>query len=131
MSHRDPELRDPALRRALRNAMADDRAPLDWVEQALAIPELAPPARVRSRLRLLVPHLCGLGLLVGLVIALFLRPDAIANASALLARSLPSGISFSLESFSQGELLAMLATPVLIYFLYQGSRGFPVLHRHR
>jgi hypothetical protein len=85
----------------------------------------------RAWLKMVVPHVCGLGLLVGLVIALFLRPEATAEAWSLLSKGFPSGLSFSLEGFSNSELLAMVSTPLLLYFMYQGSRGFPILHRHR
>jgi len=92
---------------------------------------MEPSPAPRSWLKLVVPHLCGLGLLVGLVIALFLRPEAGSEAWSLLSKGFPSGLSFSLDGFSQSELLAMVSTPFIMYFLYQGSRGFPILHRHR
>ena len=132
MRHRDPELEDARLRTALRDALVGERAPDAWVRKALSAADLATavPAS-RSRLSLVVPHLCGLGLLVGLVIAFFLRPEAASEAWTLVSKGLPSGIFFSLEGFSQSELMAMVSTPLLIYFLYQGSRGFPILHRHR
>ena len=133
MTHRDPDLEDPRLRTALREALAGERAPDAWVRSALSAVDqvaVAFPAP-RSWLQVVVPHLCGLGLLLGLVIAFFLRPEAAFEAWALLSRGFPSGISISLEGFSQSELLAMASTPFLIYFLYQGSRGFPILHRHR
>lgn len=132
MNHRDPELEDPRLRAALRDALAGQRAPEAWVLSALSAADqaLAPPVS-RSWLRVLVPHLCGLGLLVGLAIALFLRPEVISEAWPQLSLGLPSGLSLSLDGFSQAELLAMASTPLLIYLLYQGSRGFPILHRHR
>ena len=132
MSHRDPELEDPRLREALRGALVRERAPEAWVHQAMSLPDLnAVSPTPRSRLKLVVPHLCGLGLLLGLVIAFFLRPDAAFEGWSMLSKGLPPGISISLEGFSQSELLAMVSTPFLIYFLYQGSRGVPVLHRHR
>jgi hypothetical protein len=132
VSHRDPELEDPRLRAALRDALAGQRAPDAWVQSALSAADaaLVSPAP-RSWIKLVVPHLCGLGLLLGLVIALFLRPEAASEAWSQLSRGLPSGLSFSLDGFSQSELLAMVSTPLLIYFLYQGSRGFPILNRHR
>lgn len=132
MRHHDPELDDPKLGAALRDALAGERAPEAWVQSALSAADLAvasPPSR--SWLQLVLPHLCGLGLLIGLVIAFFLRPESAAEAWTLLSKGLPSGISISLETFSDSELLAMVTTPFLIYFLYQGSRGFPILHRHR
>ncbi len=132
MRRRDPELKDPELRAALRDALAGERAPDAWVRDVLAVTDLAEVSPApRSRLSLVVPHLCGLGLLVGLVIAFFLRPEAAFEAWSLLSKGLPTGISISLEGFSQSELLAMVSTPLMIYFLYQGSRGFPILHRHR
>ena len=132
MSHRDPELEDPKLRTALRHALAREHAPDAWVQTALSAAEvaIASPAP-RSWLQVVVPHLCGLGLLLGLVIAFFLRPEAASEAWAQLSRGLPSGSPISLDGFSQSELLAMVSTPLLIYVIYQGSRGFPVLHRHR
>lgn len=132
MRRRDPELEDPKLRAALRDALAGERAPDAWVRNALSAADLAEASPApRSWLRLVVPHLCGLGLLLGLVIAFFLRPEAASEAWFLISKGLPSGNSISLEGFSASELLAMVSTPLLIYFIYQGSRGFPILHRHR
>lgn len=132
MRHSDPELQDPRLRDALRDALAGERAPDAWVRNAMSAAEMmtASPAP-RSWLKLVVPHLCGLGLLVGLVIAFFLRPEAASEAWSLLSKGFPAGLSFSLEGFSNSELLAMVSTPLLMYFVYQGARGFPILHRHR
>ena len=74
MSHRDPELEDPRLRAALRDALAGQRAPDAWVQSALSVADaaLVSPAS-RSWLKLVVPHLCGLGLLLGLVKASWAR----------------------------------------------------------
>jgi hypothetical protein len=87
---------------------------------------------------MLLPHISGLTLLLGLAIALLIRPEAVnilspesaASIGRFLKDALPS-IPLSLEGFSREFLLAALSTPFLLYFLNQGLRGFPVLHRRR
>jgi len=137
MTREDADIRDEALARSLRAALRTEHAPEAWVREALGVPSRLAEAGVRRRASMmLLPHICGLTLLLGLVIALLIRPEAVniltpeseVSIGRFLKDALPS-IPLSLEGFSRGFLLAALSTPFLLYFLNQGLRGFPVLHR--
>ena len=131
MRRKDGDIRDEALARSLRAALRPERAPEAWVRTALQVPtHVAVPGEPRrvSPLWGIVPHLTGVALLLGLVVAVFLRPEALGSVGNLLKASMPS-VPLLFEGIPQSLLLAMLSTPVLMYVLYQGSRGFPILHR--
>jgi len=131
MRRKDGDIRDEVLASKLRDALLSERAPEAWVQVALQVPShevvLDAPRRV-SPLLGIIPHLSGLALLLGLIAAVFFRPEALGSIGNLLKASLPS-VPLLFEGVSPSLLLAMLSTPVLIYVLYQGSRGFPILHR--
>ncbi len=84
------ELRGDPLARSLRAGLRAERAPGAWTREALAVPALAargadaaarraraeaalPPPP--SALRLVLPHLLGVTLLLGLLLAFALRPE--------------------------------------------------------
>ena len=129
MSRTDVDLPEDGLSRTLRRELAAGRAPEAWTRRALAAGAELPLPPLESRWIMLLPHLAGLALLVGLGVALALRPDA---GNALLRLLTHPGIlesPFRLPRLSPEMILAWISTPFLIFLLVQGSRGFPVLHR--
>ena len=128
MQIKDPDLHDPVLTRELKSVLSGVRAPDDWVRHAHQIPLLA-GAPTPSRALIILPHLFGLCLLVGLGVAWSLSPDV----TLVAWETVRAGLLAAQDIFPDGasiELLgAVLMTPVLIAVLYQGSRGFPILHR--
>lgn len=131
MSRRDDIFRDEALAQRLRRALDGEHAPEAWVQRALRVPAevsvVLGPRRV-SPIAGLVPHLSGLALLLGLIVAIVLQPEALGSIGKLLMTAMPS-VPLLFDGVPHSLLLAMLSTPVLLYVLYQGVRGFPVLHR--
>lgn len=138
MKSDDAEIRDETLARGLRAAMASERAPRSWVEQALAVTErnrIRATVRRESKLVLIFPHLCGLVLLMGLALAMALAPHRLAPAWAFVRSMFPR--NFSLDWMPVGippqVVVAALLTPLLLFLIFQGAQGFPAFRtrRHR
>jgi hypothetical protein len=134
----DADIRDEALARSLRAAMATERAPRSWVDEALTVPArfgARRAARRESKLVLVLPHLCGLALLVGLALAMSLSAARMAPAWAAVRSVLPGNISLDWVpvGIPPEILIAALFTPLLFYVLFQGAQGFPAFRarRHR
>ncbi len=127
------ELRDDALGRQLRTALTHEQAPEAWVRDALAAPRrpaevpAALPEREEPWILAILPQLCGLALMIGLAISLWMHPDLI----DALANYVGSGvIRVEGEAASSVLLLvAAVATPALALLMVEGSRGFPLVKR--
>jgi len=129
MTRTDVDLPEDGLSRTLRRDLRAGRAPETWVRRALAVGGEVPLPPLESRWTLLLPHLAGLALLVGLGVAIALRPEA---GNTLLRFFTHPGILESplrLPHLSPEMILAWVSTPFLIFLLVQGSRGFPLLQR--
>lgn len=129
MAHDDSELPEDGLSRRLRRELRAERAPEPWVRHALAVSGDLPLPRLESRWSMLFPHLAGLTLLVGLALAFLLRPEVGNALVESFMREARVAAPFRLPHVSPEMLLAWVSTPVLIFLLVQGSRGFPILHR--
>jgi hypothetical protein len=113
------------LRRQLRGAFLTEQAPEAWVTEALRVPLRNTPRE--SMFPVILPHLCGLGLLLGLAVALCFRPDIGPAFWSLIRSAGPE--SLRLPAIPGDLLLPILVTPLMVLFLFQGFRGFPALSR--
>ncbi len=136
MDRQERELREDLLGRSLKAAFHAERAPEAWTREALAAParKAAPVLMPRGESRLLVvlPHLLGVALLVGFVLAMAFRPDIRASLQSLMA-PLFAGGSFDAAELEAGLsrripwILAM--SPLLLVLAAQATRGFAFVRR--
>ena len=134
MSREEDQLREDALGRRLNAALSRERAPEAWSRAALAAPRrpaavpVTAPEREEPWILSILPHLCGLALLVGLGISLWMRPEIIQgllNSVAAEAARPETGQPLPAPLF----MAAALLTPAAILLMVEASRGFPLVRR--
>jgi hypothetical protein len=140
MDREERELRNDRLGQSLRAALGAERAPRDWVRDALAAPHAgaavaprpvpAPPAE--PWYRDVLPHLCGLALLVGLGLAALLRPDVFQNLAVGFGALLPALSRTRADASADVARYLpqlLLISPLILFACYEGARALATHRR--
>jgi hypothetical protein len=139
MDREERELRDDRLGQSLRAALGAERAPEAWTRNALAAPHavrrpahrpIAPDA-AEPWYHAVLPHLCGLALLVGLGLAALLRPEVFQNLADGIRAALPSFTHTRSEASAEMARYLpqlLLISPLILFGFYEGARAL-VAHR--
>jgi hypothetical protein len=133
------DLREDRIGRSVRAALSVERAPQAWAREALAVParagasaRTAPAAMPREESRLLVvlPHILGVALLLGLGLSAILRPDMLTALDAFMKPLFAAG-SPSAKDLDVARLVPWLAVtaPLIVLVLLEATRGFAFVRR--
>lgn len=138
MDTQERELRDDRIGRSVRAALSAERAPRAWAREALSAPARAgAPARIaaampreESRLLVILPHILGVALLLGLGLSALLRPEMLTALDALV-KPLFAGESLSAKDLDVARLVPWLAVtaPLIVLVLLEATRGFAFVRR--
>lgn len=139
MDRQERELREDRIGRSVRAALSVERAPRVWAREALAVPARAgAPARIaaammpreESRLLVILPHLLGVALLLGLGVSALLRPDMLTALDALMKPLFATG-SPNAKDLDVARLVPWLAAaaPIIVLVLFEVTRGFAFVRR--
>jgi len=123
MNERD--LKDPILSRAFRAAAEGDTVPEAWTRAAREIPRTLPHPELAPvpRLRVVLPHLCGLLVLSGAVVGVLTQPEIVRNLFDAVGRSLTVAVS-SDGAVTPVMLAGLILPPLLAALGLEASRGF-------
>jgi hypothetical protein len=133
------ELREDRIGRSVRAALSAERAPRAWARDALAVTaRVGAPARTasaampreESRLLVVLPHILGVALLLGLGLSALLRPGLLAALDGLM-KPLFAGGSPSAKDIDVARLVPWLAVtaPLIVLVLLEATRGFAFVRR--
>lgn len=139
MDTQERELREGRIGRSVRAALCAERAPRAWAREALAVParvgtsaRTAPAwmPREESRFLVVLPHLLGVALLLGLGLSALLRPDMLKALDALV-KPLFAGGSQGTMDLDLARLMPWLAVtaPLIVLVLLEATRGFAFVRR--